>query len=173
MRERLDWRIQRDPFLEAPDAPDPKVPTLVRRPAGTPWRGYALVLLIAAALGFGFGRWAETDGRVWTAVQDNLALAQLAIERHDPDLLGRTLDPQSAAGWREAEIARQLSLPHAPGPEALIDIGPTDSDLLRVRVRLADGDAAPEDLRFYRRQGDRWLQSAPTQSGDGSRGSQP
>ncbi|HRA18897.1 MAG TPA: hypothetical protein PLZ56_00425 [Anaerolineae bacterium] len=174
MGERLTWRIERDPYLEASSAPDPARPPEARRAYGPRWRGYTLLLLLAAATGFGIGRWAETDGRIWAAVQGTLALAQLAIERQDRDLLSRTLHPLSDPRWREEEITRQLGLSRAPGPDDLLDIGPTRSDLMQVRIRVTDGNGAVQDeLRLYRRQGDRWLQSAPIQLGDRSSGPQP
>lgn len=170
MSERLTWRIERNPLPDtstwpAPDRPEPDPPRPERRAPQLRWSRYGLVLLLAAALGFGLGRWAETEGRVWAAVQDNLALAQLAIEGGDRDLLARTLDPESPSSWREAEITRQLGLPRAPGSAALRDIQPLAADLLRVRLYATAGNGAGEELRLYRRVGDRWLQTAPIPSG--------
>jgi hypothetical protein len=169
--ERLTWRIERNLLPEPlPRAADPER----GRPAPRPrWTHYGLVLLLAAAMGFGLGRWAETEGRLWAAVQDNLALAQLAIDSGDRDLLGRTLDPDSPGSWREAELARQLGRPRAPGAADLRDIQAMAADLLRVRLNSTAGDGADEELRFYRRVGDRWLQTAPLQPGGGSGASQP
>ena len=158
---RMDWRLGSSGASALPEATAevrPKRPR--RRRRGVLLAFYVAVLPVAALIGFAYGRQGEGRASLLAALEEQLAIEEMAWREGDEGLYAATLAISSDPSWRaDRLLAFESDAPRSWGAELLEARPEEDRVLVDVEIRTPDG--AREETRVYVPEGGRWLRAAP------------
>lgn len=156
----MDWRLGQGGAPVGPEASAEVRPARARRPR---WRAallvfYLGVLPVAALVGFVFGRQDEGRASLEAALEEQLAIEEMAWRDADRGLFSSTLAGSASPAWRRDRLLDfESAAPRAWRAELLETL--LEEELVRVRVEIETPDGARDEERVYVPEGGRWLRA--------------
>jgi len=117
---------------------------------------YFGALLVAAAAGFGLGRYSESRGALLRGVRDQLAVEALAWRDADSGLYAASLDPDAPPDWRAVQLSTFTERAPMVWTGRIVDLVP-EGDLVLVEVELDWVDGNDLVKRYYRPVAGAWV----------------